>query len=303
MGTLLQLELCGTDRAELRELAAGAFAEVEREEAIFSTYRAESAVTRLNRRAGMGAIAVPPDLHRILVEARRYRDLTRGTFDVTVGPLMALWQGAARPPSDVRIEQILSRVGQDKVVLAADGTVDLTREGMEIDLGGIAKGWVLDRVRDAWTGREGLESALLEFGQSSVWAIGAPPGSPAWNLALRAPDGEVLALLRLRDRALSVSATFGSSHEIEGRRYGHVVDPRTGRALERERVGAVVAADATEAEALSKALLVLAEEGIALIEEIPEAEAILFEPGRTALRTSGWDQMVSPREDSGPVKP
>lgn len=302
MGTLLQLELCGSDPTKLRGLASAAFAEIEREEEIFSTYRADSALSLLNRRAGSGPTAVPPDLHRILSDARRWGAITQGTFDVTVGPLVTLWQGASHAPSEATLEVVRSRVGQDKVILGDDGTVDLTREGMAIDLGGIAKGWALDRVRKGWAGNPAIASALLDFGQSSIWAIGAPPDSPSWNLALRAPDGEVLAVLGLRDRAVSVSATFGGSREIDGQRFGHLVDPRSGRALEAERVGAVVAGDATAAEALSKALLILAQEGIALVEDVPDAEAILFEPGRPVLRTSGWDRLVGPTSsDAGRV--
>jgi thiamine biosynthesis lipoprotein len=295
MGTLLQLQLCGGDAEALRSSARMAFDEVGREEAIFSSHREESAVSRLSRRAGQGATAVPSDLHRILHEARRYGELTRGTFDVTVGPLVELWRTVPRAPSRRSIEAARARTGLAQVALGPDGTAGLARPGMSVDLGGIAKGYALDRVREMLADRPGFASGLLEFGASSVWAIGAPPDAPAWNVVLRAPEGDPLALLALRDQALSVSASFGSFREMGGRRYGHVIDPRSGRALERELVGAVVAADATGAEALSKALLVLAEEGIALIEALPAAEAVLFEPGRPPLRTSGWDGAVGVR--------
>jgi thiamine biosynthesis lipoprotein len=299
MGTVLQLQLCGASPAELRALAHTAFAEVEREEAIFSSFRADSDVARLSRRAGQGVVAVSPDLVRILREARYWGEATGGAFDVTVGPLVSLWRTAVQLPSERAIADARARTGLDKLSFGAGGMVALTRTGMSIDLGGIAKGYALDRVRERIARTTtGLESALLEFGSSSVWAIGAPPGGATWNLVLRSPEGDSLALVGLRDQALSVSATFGSAHDIEGRRFGHVIDPRSGRALDRERVGAVIAESATAAEALSKSVLILAEGGLVSLERLPRSEAILFEPGRAPLRTSGWDRAVATERSS-----
>jgi thiamine biosynthesis lipoprotein ApbE len=183
MGTILQLELCGENPEALRSLAQTAFAEVDREEAIFSSFRPDSDVERLRRRAGEGAVPIPPDLERMLGEAKRWSAATRGTFDVTVGPLAALWRTADHVPSPRTIEEVRSRTGFDKISLGADGTAALARRGMSIDLGGIAG--LRPRpcpgsVRDS---AAGLDSALLEFGSSSVWAIGAPPDGPSWNLS------------------------------------------------------------------------------------------------------------------------
>ena len=159
---------------------------------------------------------------------------------------------------------------------------------MSIDLGGIAKGYALDRMlpalRDA-----GITSALLSFGQSSAWAFGVPPGAPGWRLLARGPDGGFSGILTLRDAALSVSGSLGQWSEIEGRRYGHVLDPRSGEPLTRRREALVVAPNATLAEALSKALLVLGErEGIALIEAQHGCEALLLDAEGGAWSTSGW---------------
>jgi thiamine biosynthesis lipoprotein len=293
MGTILQVQLCGAEEDAFGALARTLFDEVEREEGIFSSFRPESDVARLSRSGGGGALRVSRDLERILREALHWGEVTHGTFDVTVGPLVALWRDAARLPSPEAIAEARSRTGVDKISLREDGSVALVRSGMSIDLGGIAKGFALDRLRERLRAA-GVESALLEFGESSVWAIGAPPDDSAWNLLLRAPDGEPLARLALRDQALSVSASFASVREIEGRRYGHVIDPRSGRALDRELVGAVITESATAAEALSKALLVLAADGLAAVGEVPGAAAILFEPGRSPRRTRNWDRVAAP---------
>ena len=127
----------------------------------------------------------------------------------------------------------------------------LAHEGVSVDLGGIAKGWALDRMLPLLRER-GIERALLDFGQSSVWALGAPPGAAGWRLLARGPDEGALGVLTLVDQALSVSGSLGQWVEIGGRRYGHVLDPRSGLALERRRQALVVAPNATLAEALSK---------------------------------------------------
>ena len=144
----------------------------------------------------------------------------------------------------------------------------------------------------------GVAAALLSFGQSSAWAIGAPPGLEGWRLLARAPDGGFAGILTLRDDALSVSGSLGQWTEIEGRRYGHVLDPRSGEPLVRRREALVVTPSATLAEALSKALLVLGEdEGIALIESVDDCEALLLDQDGREWRTSGWQL----RTDYAPV--
>jgi thiamine biosynthesis lipoprotein len=143
-------------------------------------------------------------------------------------------------------------------------------------------------------------AALLSFGQSSMRAVGAPPGARGWRILLRRPDvadgpreSAFAGVLTLRDRSLSVSGSLGQWVEIAGRRYGHVIDPRSGRPLERRLVSAVVAPDATLAEALSKALLVLGEdEGMALLDGLPEVEGWLADADGRQWSTRGWAEAV-----------
>ena len=288
MGTLLELTLIGADDAALARARDDAFAEVERIEAQLSTWRAESDVSRLNRAAGDGAVAIAPEVTDLLARCVDLARDTRGSFDVTVGPLVALWQEAAargEPPDPVALAAARARIGPDRLALRGDGAA--LAAGAAVDLGGVAKGYALDRVRDR-LGAE-VDAALLSFGQSSTWAIGRPPGADGWRLLARAPDGGFAGVITLRDRALSVSGSLGQWNEIAGRRYGHVIDPRSGQPLTRGREALVVTADATLAEALSKALLVLGpEEGIALIENWPDAEALLLDEDGSAWRTRGW---------------
>jgi thiamine biosynthesis lipoprotein len=166
-------------------------------------------------------------------------------------------------------------------------------EGAHVNLGGVAKGFALDRMLELLEGAR-VDAALLSFGQSSVWARGAPPGASGWRLLARAPEGGFAGVPPLRDRALSASGSYRSSTEIEGRRFGHVLDPRSGEPLAVELEALVVAPDATLAEALSKAVLVLgARDGLDLVSTLPGCEALLLGPQGRAPRTPGWDAAVS----------
>jgi len=295
MGTLLELTLVGRDEPRLRALLAALFDEAARLESLLSSWDPASDVSRLNAAAGRGPQRVAPEVAELLARSRALAVLTRGTFDVTVGPLVALWDEAAARgtlPSAGALAAARARVGSGRIEVLEGSRVALAA-GTEVNLGGVGKGHALDRmlplVRAA-----GTQAALLSFGQSSAWALGAPPGAAGWRLLARAPGGGFLGVLTLRDRALSVSGSHGQRSEIAGRRLGHVLDPRTGAPLEVEREALVVASDATLAEALSKALLVLgAREGLALVAAQPGCEALLAEASGASARTPGWDAAVA----------
>lgn len=297
MGTVLQMELCAPD-AELRQrMFEPAFADAMRLDSLLTTYSAESPTSRLNARAGRGPTELPPEVIEVLALSRSYADLAGGTFDVTVGPLIALWRQAGRIgrlPSEAALSDARSRVGSGALLIAADGrSALLAREGMHIDLGGIGKGYALDRLA-ARLRSAGVGGALLDFGRSSIWALGRPPGADGWRLLVQNPAGERLGVVTLRNQALSVSGSLGQSSEIAGRRYGHVIDPRTGWPMERDLLACVVAPSAALAEALSKALLLLGEqEGVTLLERLPEVEGMLAEAGGRSWATSGWERSVA----------
>ena len=280
MGTVLEITLVGPDAATNRARMEPLFAEAARLEALLSSWDPQSDLSRLNGAAGAGPRRVDPEVAALVERALRYTALTRGTFDVTIGPLVRLWRDAeARdvPPTPAQLTHARHRVGPDQLRVHGDGRVELVNPGASVDLGGIAKGYALDRMLPLLRER-GVEGALLNFGQSSTWAIGTPPGGAGWRLLVRGPGESFLGVITLRDRALSISGSLGQWVEIGGRRYGHVFDPRTGEPLGRRRQSLVVAPDATTAEALSKALLILGETaGIALVDAQEGCEGLLVD--------------------------
>ena len=215
-------------------------------------------MSRLNAAAGRGAIPVAPEVAALLARSVALARDTRGSFDVTVGPLVALWREAAARECAAPIPK------RSRLRARASGRIgsrwSATREargaalaaGGAVDLGGVAKGYALDRVRDA-ARRRASRRRCLSFGQSSTWAIGRPPDSrrlaPARARARTAASRACSRCAIARSRS---PAALGQWNEIGGRRYGHVIDPRSGEPLTRGREALVVTRDATLAEALSQ---------------------------------------------------
>jgi thiamine biosynthesis lipoprotein len=288
MGTVLEISLCAPERALGARWLDELFAEVARLERIFSRFDPQSDLSRVNARAGRGPVAVPPELLRISEESLALGRLSRGTFDIAVGPLVALWSAAGRSgvlPGESELERARACAGPELVrVDRAAGTLELARDCASLDLGGIAKGWTLDRLAEALRAK-GVTRALLNFGGSSLAALGSPPDAARWGV-LAGEAGE----LYLRDQSLSVSGSLGQTVEIAGRSYGHVVDPRTGRALTEANLAVVLAGSGTRAEVLSKALLVLGpSEGIALLESLDDAQGLIADERGERRATRGFD--------------
>ncbi len=295
MGTVLEIQLVGRSQDELRRRLEAAFEETAQLDVLLSRFEETSDVSRLNRAAGRGAVPVDPRTAAVLERAVDVAVLTRGGFDVTIGPLVELWTRAAergRLPGAAELEGARSLVGAQRIGIDAEGRVALPTRGMSIDLGGIAKGFALDRLVPVLRA-DGVDAALLSFGQSSVWALGAPPGEKGWRLLLRGARDGFAGVLTLREQALSVSSSLGRWSEIGGRRYGHVIDPRTGRPLTRGLQAVVVSPSATLAEALSTALLILdKDEGLAIIEQQPGTEARLVDEAGEVSQSSDWQRVT-----------
>lgn len=236
---------------------------IDRLEAQLSVYRASSEVSRLNRIAAQAPVPVEPRLFDLLRQAQRLSHETGGAFDVTAGPLIKAWrffQRAGRVPSEEDLAQATRSVGTIHVRLVeSNHEVRFDRPGVEINLGSIGKGYALDRAAELLRERWSIPSALLNAGTSSVLAIGYPPTEPAgWVVGLKHPwQPRRIARLRLRDRALATSGATHQHFDYNGRRLGHVLDPRSGRPAEGIALAAALAPSAAEADALATAYYVL----------------------------------------------
>jgi thiamine biosynthesis lipoprotein len=288
MGTVLEITLSEDHRGELGAL----FKRADALEQVFTSFDPASELSELNRGAGGGAQTVSPELAQLLADAIRYNEVTRGSFDVTVGPLMTLWAEAGRrgsPPSADELARAQAVVGTRHLRADPAGpTAEIRIRGASVDLGGVAKGFALDDLGEGLHQR-GVTRALLSFGQSSVLALGAPPDARGWRMRVRGADDDTAGFVELRDVSLSVSSSLSQLVEIGGVKYGHLIDPRSGQPLQRRGVAAVIASSCARAEALSKAMLILPpDEGLALLESLDDAEGLLIDFDGAQRMTSGW---------------
>ncbi|PYV13324.1 MAG: FAD:protein FMN transferase [Acidobacteria bacterium] len=271
-------------RPEDREFvpaAHRALAEVDRLEAQMSVYRDSSEVALLNRTAFVAPVEVEERLYGLLRLARQIGGETGGAFDITAGPLIRAWgffERRGRVPEPEALERARALTGWDKLGFDdCKRAVRFSREGMEVNLASIGKGYALDRAA-ALLVRQGLRNFLMHAGHSSIVAAGASHAGPGWEVSIRDPRDHQRSLgsVRLIDRAMSTSGVSEQSFAAGGRRYGHILDPRTGAPAPNAGLVSVVAPEAARAEALSTSFFVMAPEEVRrYCEAHPEVASIV----------------------------
>ncbi len=236
--------------------------EVDRLEEQMSVYVPDSEVSRINAVAGQRAVAVERRLFKLFQTAARISADTGGAFDLTTGPVTRCWgfhQRNGRVPSDHELAAARERVGMRHLRLSeAEHTVHFEREGVELNLGAIGKGYALDRVGEV-LGSKGCGSFLVQSGASSLLARGDGTMGQGWLVGIRHPlDRERrLAEVRLRNAAMSTSDAAHQYFRANGKRYGHIIDPRTGRPAEGVLSATAIAPTAAESDALATAFYVM----------------------------------------------
>jgi FAD:protein FMN transferase len=261
MGCVYSITAYGADGGTLPRIVGEALDEVDRIDRLMSHYRPDSPLSQLNREAARRAVPVDSELFDFIALALGYSRSSDGAFDITVGPLMKAWgffQDDGRVPTRRELTAVRRLVGYHHVDLnAVDRTIRFDTPGVELDLGGIAKGYAVDRVVRLLKER-GVRAALVSAGGSTVFGIGAPPGEDAWRVSVQDPlDAARIAFtVALRDRAVSVAGSSEKFFARGRRRYGHIMNPRTGRPVQDVLTVAVLAPTGTAGDALDDALFV-----------------------------------------------
>ncbi len=262
MGCTYTVTAYGDRRSHLASAVQAAFEEVERVDGWLSHYKPDSELSRLNRRSPSAPRKLSAEMAALLVRCVEYSRLTDGGFDVTVGPLMALWgfaEGAGSVPNRQAIRGTLLDVGYRHLVVdEVKRTVYFRRPGVRLDPGGIGKGYAVDRMVEILR-EAGVQTALVNACGSSFYGMGSPPSEPrGWYVRIRDPrePGSRVAEVHLKDQSLSTSGSYEKFFEANGRRYSHLLDPRTGRALEGAQSVSVAAPSTLDSEAWATALLV-----------------------------------------------
>jgi thiamine biosynthesis lipoprotein len=263
MGVEARIVVYAPDEARALEACRAAYHRISQLEAKMSDYRPDSELMQLCQRAVNRWVRVSRELFYVLWRAQNLAAQTAGAFDITIGPLVLLWREAGRTkqlPDEATLNEAKARVGWQKLILSKRRrAAQLARAGMRLDLGGIAKGYACDEALRTLT-RFGIRRALVQMGGDLV--VGdPPPDQPGWRIELPGLDGQEQTLL-LRRRALSTSGSTEQYVEIGGKRYAHIIDPRTGLGLTHLTLARVQAPDGITADSLATAACVMGAEAI-----------------------------------------
>jgi len=297
MGTLARIVAVADGSAKARDGINKAFEAVESVERLMSDYDPESQLSEVNRRAFAEPVTVDPSLFEVLTAAVRYSKLSEGAFDVTVGPVVHLWRQArqtGQAPSPEAVENARKAVGWRHLKLDPDRrTVRFEVEGMRLDLGGIAKGYAIDRAIEAMR-QAGALGGMVDIG-GDIRCFGIPAnGAKHWKIGLQDPRTEekLVLLLNADDRAVATSGDYRRFVVVDNHRLSHIIDPGTAQSAQELSSVSVIAPTAMQADALATAVSVLQENrGLKLINAVKGVEAFLIKEGKF-IQSSGMDQYI-----------
>jgi thiamine biosynthesis lipoprotein len=314
MGTFAHIIAVAPNQRTANKSIEAAFEQLHNIEMLMSYHRDNSELANVNRNAYKEPVKVSSQTFEVLQKAAEFSKLSDGAFDVTVGPLMDLWHSAAETnsvPTDAKLAEVRAKVGYEKVILDANQmSIQFAVEGMKLDLGGIAKGYAIDKAVETMTNC-GSTGGMVDVG-GNIRCFGRPPkGKTHWLIGLQDPNenfgfrisdfgfpaeaGKPLLVLKFTDAAVATSGHYRRFASIQGKKYSHIIDTKTGSSSNKLASVTIIAKDATTADALSTAVIVLgAEKGLALIEKLTETEAVLITspPKYEIIKTTGAGKYI-----------
>jgi thiamine biosynthesis lipoprotein len=291
MGTLVSITaVAPTSDAAQRAINVG-FNEIKRLEQLLSTWIPESELSRVNQAAGQRPTTVS---HETLEVVQRSLDVTRltdGGFNIAVGPAVEAWSVMERQhvPSKAELQQLMPLTDWTSIqVNDGERTIFLPREGMRIDVGGIGKGYAADRVVDEMK-KAGANGGVVAL-SGDIKTFGALPGTDGFSVGIRHPrkDGEVLAIIELKDEAISTAGDYERYFERDGIRYHHILDPRSLEPARECQSVTVVAKEGALADGMDTGIFVLGpQRGMELVERLPNVEAVIVDRDGRMTVSSG----------------
>jgi thiamine biosynthesis lipoprotein len=262
MGSTYSIAVYGSDRVRMEAAIDAAFDEVRRLDELLSNYKHDSEWSQVNRTAALKPVQVSEELFQLLQQCVEFSRQSEGAFDITVGPLMKVWgfyKGTGHLPHRPEVSTALAKVGYRHLQLdPKTRTVRFDRAGVEMDPGGIGKGYAVDRMVDVLR-RNGVQSALVAGSASSIYGLGAPPDEPkGWPVKIKDPSDQrkTVAEVWLKDMSLSTSGSYERFFRAEGKVYAHIMDPRTGYPAQGTASVSVLAPRTLDSEAWAKPFFV-----------------------------------------------
>jgi FAD:protein FMN transferase len=291
MGTFARVIIVAQNSAIAEKAAEDAFAAIERVDNLMSDFKDDSDIGIVNKEAFQRPVQVSDSTFEVIQRSIGFSKLSDGAFDITVGPLVALFRREKETQiaaTKEEIEQAKSKTGYEKLVLdEANRTIRFTVEGMKLDLGGIAKGYGIDKAIEA-VKKDGVLGAMVDIG-GNIRCFGIPTkGKEAWVVGIQNPDLDnekdagLVMKLKITNESISTSGDYQQFVIIDGKKYSHIIDRKTGTGKEGLSSVTIIADNATDADALSTTVTVMGvEKGMALIETLPNTESILIPSGQT----------------------
>lgn len=291
MGTQFTIELYGTNLGRMEAATESAFEELHRVDSLLSNYQPQSEWSRVNDQAADHPVAVSPELFDLLRACVSYSERSEGSFDISVGALMKVWgfyKGTGQLPHRAEVRAALASVGYRNMVFDARAhTIRFLVAGLNLDPGGVGKGYVVDKMADVLRAG-GITSALVSGGGSSIYAIGAPPDNArGWYVRIRDPKdaNKTAAEVYLKNNSLSTSGNYEKFFRAEGKLYSHIMDPRTGFPAEGMLSVSVVAPRTLDSEVWAKPYYIL---GRAWTERHKPADFSVFMCEDKASQACAW---------------
>ncbi len=289
MGTRCAVELWSEDKAKGDAAITSVFDDMKRIDRLMSTWKEDTEISLVNREGGKHPVKISRELFDLLQVSVKYSELTNGAFDITyasVGYLYDFKKGVH--PDQKAIDKALPGINWRHMILdSKKTTVFFTRPGMRIDLGGIAKGYSVDRGIEILQ-KQGITRAMVNAG-GDTRIIGDRFGKP-WVVGVRDPDheGKVFLRLPLTDTAFSTSGDYERYFDEDGKRFHHIIDPKTGDSARKCRSVTIISGNATRTDALTKSVFIMGpEEGIAFIDTLPDVDAVAVAPDGRVIYSKG----------------
>ncbi len=305
MGTFARVVVIAKDSDSAMKCIESAFTQINKVDDLMSDYKSDSEISNVNRDGFEKAVQFSQSTYEVLQRSIEFSKLTDGAFDITVGPLVELFRKAKKKqvfPGPDEIAEAKSKVGFEKLKLDDENrTVQFTVEGMRLDLGGIAKGYAVDKAVETMQAH-GAIGGMVDLGGDIRCFGAALKGRDHWVIGLQNPNmvkdsagREVLLKLKITNGAIATSGDYQQFILIEGKRRSHIIDRKTGTSIEGLSSVTIIADNATNADALATAVSVMgSEKGLELIEKIPGTEAILItsQPEFKLMKTSGAEMYI-----------